>query len=62
MSEEIQLCNLCKGKGFRVKRELIGGHNLEVIEHKEACAFCGGTGRVVKTVTTTYEPYVAEEE
>ena len=57
MSEEIILCNKCKGEGSLVHSELVDHHRGEYNTYRVQCDRCKGTGRLVKRVTEAYSAY-----
>jgi DnaJ-class molecular chaperone len=61
MSEKIIICPDCKGSGKYVCSKRIDDHKRWDIEWDEVCKECGGTGRLVETIKTTYRKLTPEE-
>lgn len=57
MTTEIIICNNCNGKGTTVSKELEDYHHGTYNYTVETCSICKGSGRLIKTITTTIEPY-----
>lgn len=55
--EEIIICDLCNGRGYTKHEELIDYHKREYNITKQDCRKCKNSGRLVKTTTTTINPY-----
>lgn len=58
ISEEIVICGICKGKGTITKSEIINYHNNISDEWLEKCETCKGSGRLVRTVKITTNPFI----
>lgn len=58
MSEEIILCTECGGKGYINCRELVDYHKGEYKYWTHACNRCKSTGRLVKSVITSFTPFI----
>ena len=57
---DIELCWKCNGKGKWPKQEIKNYHNnIWVTVGTTLCSECGGSGRLIKTVS--YEPFVEYE-
>jgi DnaJ-class molecular chaperone len=60
---EILLCKRCNGSGvvdiphFDVEKFDLADERIE----KRVCRYCNGSGRQLKTITTTLEPYENED-
>lgn len=59
--ETIETCSFCQGKGYKISRDYIPGHNLEVNERKVECHQCEGSGRLLHVILDTFKPYTPEE-
>jgi DnaJ-class molecular chaperone len=57
---EVMLCSSCEGKGYIWGSDLIDYHKREYEAYKVTCKPCGGSGRMVKKTTITYEKFVDE--
>ena len=57
---EIVLCNSCRGQGYLWGSEMTDYHKREYDTFKVSCKPCGGTGRMIKKTTITYEKFVNE--
>lgn len=58
--DNIELCWKCSGRGKWPKQELEDYHNNTwVTVGTEVCNLCGGSGRLIKTVS--YEPFIEYE-
>ena len=55
---EVILCGSCKGNGYIWGSEMTDYHKREYDTFKIACKPCGGSGRMVKKTTITYEKFV----
>lgn len=56
-TEEIIICDTCKGKGYILCEKLTNYHKSDYITWKEDCNDCGGSGRLQKTIITEIVPY-----
>lgn len=54
---EIVICYECKGKGFKLKEELVNYHKNEYDYTKIDCTACENSGRQRKETTITLKPY-----
>lgn len=57
LTEEIVLCDDCKGKGVIECSECCDYHKGEYDYWFEKCEVCGGKGRLTKTTKVTYKLY-----
>ena len=56
---EVVLCSSCEGKGYIVGHgSLLDYHRSDFSPTKISCKPCGGSGRMVKKTTVTYEKFV----
>jgi len=54
---ELILCVKCSGEGVIQWDELVDYHKNDYETHTEPCKACNGSGRLVKTIETTYKPF-----
>ena len=54
---EVVLCKSCHGKGYIWGSEMTDYHKREYDTFKIDCKPCGGTGRMIKKTTITYEKF-----
>jgi hypothetical protein len=57
---EVMLCSSCEGRGYIWGSDMIDYHKREYEAYKVTCKPCGGSGRMVKKTTITYEKFVDE--
>ena len=55
---EVVLCKSCDGRGYVWGSEMTDYHKREYDTFKVSCKPCGGTGRMIKKTTITYEKFV----
>jgi DnaJ-class molecular chaperone len=56
----IVLCKQCEGRGYLLVETLVDYHKRIYDTSKTPCINCKGAGRLKKTTTVKYEPYVEE--
>jgi len=46
MFDPYEMCRVCGGKGYYMKKENVGSHTFETPKH---CEYCGGKGKILKS-------------
>lgn len=56
-SEEILICEPCKGRGVLMTDVLVDYHKREYDTESRPCYYCKGSGRMRKITVTEWKPY-----